>query len=61
MTDLSQLLRLLTEHEVPFIVIGGVAAVIHESSRLPQHLDLVYQRNADNLARLSAALAKQSP
>jgi hypothetical protein len=61
MIDFPKLLRLLTEHDVAFIIIGGVAAVIHGSSRLTQDLDVVYQRSPQNLARLMQALAEQSP
>ena len=49
MLDFPKLLRLLTEHDVAFIIIGGVAAVIHGSSRLTQDLDVVYQRSPQNL------------
>ena len=61
MIDFPKLLRLLTEHDVAFIIIGGVAAVIHGSSRLTQDLDVVYQRSPQNLTRLVQALAEQSP
>jgi predicted nucleotidyltransferase len=61
MIDFPKLLWLLTEHEVAFIIIGGVAAVIHGSSRLTQDLDVVYHRSPQNLTRLVQALAEQSP
>jgi predicted nucleotidyltransferase len=61
MIDFPKLLRLLTEHDVAFIIIGGVAAVIHGSSRLTQDLDIVYHRSPENLIRLVQALAEQSP
>jgi predicted nucleotidyltransferase len=61
MIDFPKLLRLLTEHDAAFIIIGGVAAVIHGSSRLTQDLDIVYRRNPRNLTRLVRALADQSP
>jgi hypothetical protein len=57
MIDFPQLLRLLTEHDVAFLIIG----VIHGSSRLTQDLDVVYQRSLQNLTRLVQALAEQSP
>ena len=60
MTDYPELLRLLTEHGVTFIIIGGAAAVIHGSSRLT-HLEVVYRRNPENLARLTNALKAQAP
>jgi len=61
MIDLPKLLRLLTENKVEFIIVGGVAAVIHGSSRLTQDLDVVYQHGPENLTRLVQALAEQSP
>ena len=60
MTDYPELLRLLTEHGVEFIIIGGAAAVIHGSSRLT-HLEVVYRRNPENLTRLTNALKAQAP
>ncbi len=61
MIDFPNLLQLLAEHEVEFIIIGGVAAVIHGSSRLTQDLDIVYLRSPQNLERLVQALAGQAP
>ena len=61
MIDFPKLLRLLTEQDVAFLIIGGVAAVIHGSSCLTQALDIVYQRSPQNLTRLVQALAEQSP
>ncbi len=61
MTNYPDLLRLLTEHGVAFIIIGGAAAVIHGSSRLTQDLDIVYKRSPENLARLTNALSEQAP
>jgi hypothetical protein len=61
MIDFPKLLRLLTEQDVAFIIIGGVAAVIHGSSCLTQALDIVYQRSPQNLTRLVQALAEQLP
>ena len=61
MIAFPNLLRLLTEHKVSFLIVGGVAAVIHGSSRLTQDLDVVYQRTPENLIRLENALAEQAP
>ncbi len=61
MTNYPGLLRLLTEHGVEFIIIGGAAAVIHGSSRLTQDLDIAYRRSPENLARLINALKAQTP
>ena len=42
MTDFNALLRLLTENEVRFIIVGGAAATAHGSARLTLDLDIVY-------------------
>ena len=61
MTDFEALFRRLADHDVEFILVGGVAATVHGSTRLTQDLDLVYDRSPANLERLAAALADLSP
>ncbi len=61
MTDFAGLLRSLCAAEVRCILIGGVAATVHGSTRLTQDLDILYARDEDNLERVVAALAGQSP
>lgn len=61
MTDFPRLLNLLAKHEVEFIIIGGVAAVVHGSSRLTQDLDIVYERTPQNIEHLTTALQDTSP
>ena len=41
---------------VEFLVVGGIAAVIHGSSQLTFDLDICYGRSPDNLDRLARAL-----
>ncbi len=61
MIDFQRILSKLSSHEVRFIIVGGVAATVHGSSRLTQDLDLVYARDRENLERLVRALASHSP
>ncbi|MGA7615770.1 MAG: hypothetical protein WBX15_11395 [Thermoanaerobaculia bacterium] len=61
MVDFRGLLGRLVETRVDFIVVGGVAATIHGSSRLTSVLDIVYARSPENLARLVEALAPIHP
>ena len=61
MTDFDALLGALVGEGVEFIIVGGVAATVHGSARLTQDIDLVYDRSADNLARLVAALEPFDP
>ncbi|MFI5233735.1 MAG: hypothetical protein ACHQSE_14650 [Gemmatimonadales bacterium] len=61
MTQLERLLTALQRARVEFIIVGGVAARAHGSSRLTDDLDIVYARDAGNLARLVKALAPLKP
>ena len=49
MTDFKQLLRLLTDNEVEFIIVEGAAATAHGSARLTFDLDIVYKRSGEIL------------
>ena len=45
-------LRLLGEHKVECVIVGGVAAVIHGSLLLTNDLDVCYSRDPANLRRM---------
>jgi predicted nucleotidyltransferase len=60
-TDFNALLRLLTENEVEFIIVGGAAATAHGSARLTLDLDVVYKRSSENIVRVVNALAPIKP
>ena len=61
MTDYPALFRTLVEGGVEFVLIGGVAAVAHGSSRFTADLDIVYRRSPENHERLAQALAPLRP
>lgn len=61
MTALEQLVATLHDHGVQFIIVGGVAARAHGSSRLTDDLDISYARDSANLSRLVDALAPWHP
>jgi predicted nucleotidyltransferase len=50
------ILGLLTAHGVDFVVIGGVAAILHGSARNTQDLDICFARDEANLTVLGRAL-----
>jgi hypothetical protein len=60
-TDFARLLGVLRDTDVEFIIVGGLAATVHGSSRLTQDIDIVYARGAANLERLAAALGPHHP
>ena len=53
----TDLLRLLVRHGVDFVVVGGIAMVIHGSARLTQDLDICFASDAANLSVLGTALS----
>jgi predicted nucleotidyltransferase len=61
MTDFKALLRALSESGVELILVGGVAATVHGSTRLTLDVDVVYERSRDNLDRLALALTPYHP
>src|SRR5438552_10794535 len=61
MTNLQKLLRALSDHQVDFIWIGGIAARAHGSSRLTDDVDVSYARATPNLRRLVSALGSYRP
>jgi hypothetical protein len=52
----SQLLGLLAAHEVRYVIIGGVAAIVHGASRATFDIDIVPEWTSANLDCLAAAL-----
>ena len=50
------LLERLVAGQVDFVVIGGLAAVVHGSATITRDLDVVYSADHENLDRLGAVL-----
>lgn len=61
MTDFTALIRLLSENEVEFIIVGGAAATAHGSARLTLDLDVVYNRSSGNVESMVNALRSVQP
>lgn len=56
--DAEPILRVLTEHGVAYLVVGGFAGAAHGVVRATADLDLVVERSWENAGRLAAALAQ---
>jgi hypothetical protein len=56
--QLRPLLELLNRHHVDFLVIGGIAGIVHGSAHPTFDFDVVYARDEQNLERMAAALAE---
>lgn len=54
--DLRELFRVLAEHGVDYLVIGGVAAQVHGRRRTTKDLDVTPAPDPENFERLAAAL-----
>lgn len=61
MTAYRELLRVLTDAGVEYVIVGGVAGVLHGSVRFTEDLDVVYARTDDNIQRLCTALVPHDP
>ncbi|HEY0350381.1 MAG TPA: hypothetical protein VGC60_19755 [Pyrinomonadaceae bacterium] len=60
-TRFDELIPLLAQAQVEFIIIGGVAARVHGSARLTEDLDIAYRRTHENIQRIVQALAPYDP
>ena len=56
--DLERLLRVLKQHNVIFVLIGGIAALFHGSPFPTEDADITPATDRDNLTRLAAALGE---
>jgi predicted nucleotidyltransferase len=60
-TQLEALVGLLADGGVEFVVVGGLAAVVHGSAYVTHDVDVCYGRSATNVDRLCKALAPLHP
>jgi hypothetical protein len=61
MPDVQHLLTTLIEHDVRFVLIGGLAAAAHGSSLLTEDVDVCIAFDVENMTRLLAALRTIHP
>lgn len=54
--DQESLIDALVAGGVEFIVVGGIAAVLHSAPSSTRDLDIVHARDAENVERLMAVL-----
>jgi len=56
--QVGPLLETLDRHGVDFVVVGGMAGLVHGSAYPTFDLDVAYARDESNLTRMAAALAE---
>lgn len=54
--DFRRALKVLAAHEVEFVVVGGISAILRGAPVVTFDLDLVHRRTPENVRRLLAAL-----
>jgi hypothetical protein len=59
--ELDQIVPVLIHGKVDFILVGGMAAILHGSARVTFDIDVVYERSAGNVRRLVGTLKPYSP
>ncbi len=52
----DEVLRLLDRHRVRYVLIGGLAAILHGSPSVTRDIDVCHARHRENLLRLVEAL-----
>jgi predicted nucleotidyltransferase len=61
MVEPEALLRQLADHQVEYVLIGGLAMVAHGSAHITEDLDVCYSRSPKNITALAAAFAPLHP
>ena len=60
-TNFQRLIALLSEANVEYVMIGGLAATIHGLAHVTYDVDICYHRSLTNVERLCQALATVHP
>ena len=61
MINLFEIARLLSQADVDFVIVGGIAIRSHGGNYITEDLNLCYSRTRDNLKKLAAVLESLKP
>lgn len=61
MKHIEQPLKFLTENDVEFVIVGGVAIIAHGIPYATFDLDFCYARTPENLKKIASALSPLNP
>lgn len=61
MIDLFEMARRLSQAEVQFVIVGGIAIRGHGGSYITEDLDICYSRTNENLKKIASVLAPLTP
>jgi len=56
MENAEQLLKILAENQVEFVIVGGIAGIFHGSPLTTLDLDVCAPLSVENMMRISTAL-----
>jgi hypothetical protein len=56
--DFKELLKLLEEHNIEYLVVGGYAVAFHGYPRFTKDIDIYYNNSSINIAKLQKALSQ---
>jgi hypothetical protein len=59
--EFQNLLPTLVKGGVDFVLVGGMAGIVHGSARVTYDVDLIYSRSDENIGRLVEVLAPHAP
>ena len=59
--EIAPFVKLLDENSVRYVVIGGIAMMLHGSAHVTQDVDFAVARDSKNLSSLAVALAPLHP
>lgn len=60
-TELNRLLQRLCDADIPFVIVGGFAGMLHGSALLTRDLDICAVLTDENVAKLRSALRELNP
>jgi len=55
-TDVQEFIRMLSKHDVRYVIVGGEAVIYHGHARVSQGIDFFYEPTIENAENLYAAL-----
>lgn len=61
MNDLNRLIQRLSDFDIEFVIVGGFAAMLHDSSLVTRDLDVCAVLTLENVKKLRNAFRKLHP
>ena len=58
-SDFEELLKLLEENNVAYMIVGGYAVAFYGYPRFTKDIDIFFQRDLGNIEKLKAALKER--